>query len=120
MEQAIVLVSALFFLVIGLVALAKPTIVTRCFGLAQIPLDMGNEVRAVYGGFGLAVAGALLASSYYPLYRPGLILGVAAALLGMAAGRLIGLVIDRRLGRFPALFLCTEILLGGLLLLSLR
>ena len=41
------------------------------------------------------------------------------ALLGMAVGRLLSWLVDRRLDRYPALFMAIEIVLGLGLLISL-
>jgi hypothetical protein len=49
-----------------------------------------TEVRAVYGGFGIAVAVVLaVAGLDFGGIRTGAVTAVAAALLGMAAGRLV-------------------------------
>jgi hypothetical protein len=62
--------------------------------LAQFGVEVGtadgrNEVRAVYGGFGLAVAALLaVAAVGDPSTGEGIVVAVAFALAGMAAGRL--------------------------------
>jgi len=100
----------------GVIALLQPSRVTRCFSLATIPADMQNEVRAVYGGFGLAMAALLVAATRVESIKSGVLLSVAVALLGMALGRLVSLLIDRSVGKYPYLFLGLECLLGGTLL----
>ena len=50
------------FLLMGLGALWRPVLVTAQFGIPSLTRDGRNEVRAVYGGFGLAMALVLLAA----------------------------------------------------------
>ncbi len=100
----------------GVIALLQPTRVTRCFSVPTLPADMRNEVRAVYGGFGVAMAALLIAATLVDAIESGVLLSVAVALLGMALGRLISLVIDTSVGKYPYLFLGLECLIGGALL----
>lgn len=59
------------------------------------------EIRAVYGGFGLAIAGMLaLAAAGHPA-REGILITVAAALGGMAFGRLVSGAVDRPKALYP-------------------
>ncbi|WP_245607181.1 DUF4345 family protein [Pseudonocardia spinosispora] len=61
-----------------------------------------NEVRAVYGGFGLAIAGLLaLAAINVGELRPGAVFAVAAALAGMASGRLVARVFEPTSSFYP-------------------
>lgn len=105
---------ALFFLGMGVVALVRPEAVLAFFGLSTLPVDARNEVRAVYGGFGVAIAGLLVLALRDDALRNGIVVTVAVALAGMAAGRLASAVIDRAFGRWPAVFLLVEIGLAGL------
>jgi uncharacterized membrane protein YeaQ/YmgE (transglycosylase-associated protein family) len=77
---------------------------------------MRNEVRAVYGGFGVAIAGLLTASTFYSEVRQGVVLTVAIALFGMAAGRLLSFAIEHSEGHYPMVFLVVECVLGSLML----
>jgi len=115
-----VLVVAVFFAAMGFVALGKPERIWRPFGATPDTPAARNEVRAVYGGFGLAI-GCLLAvvDEGAPDQRAGVLLAVAVALFGMAAGRLIAAAVEpASLKGFPAVFLIVEAALGGLLLLA--
>ena len=116
MSDVILWGIAAAFLLMGVVALIRPEHVTSYFSLTQIPRDMRNEVRAVYGGFGLAIASLLAAAVNSPVLTPGIVLTVGVALLGMAGGRLLSLIWDRPLGRYPTLFLMIEVFAGGALL----
>ena len=54
--------AGLFYLALGLTALARPANLLAGFGVAAEGVDPRNEVRAVYGGFPLAVAGLVACS----------------------------------------------------------
>jgi hypothetical protein len=64
-------------------------------------------VRAVYGGFGLAIAGVL---AYAALQdgdlRRGILITVGAALAGMAFGRLAAAVLGDRTAFYPNWLYC--------------
>lgn len=116
MADIIIYVAAGVFFLMGVVALIRPKTVTENFGVPTISPDMRNEVRAVYGGFGVAMCAILLATFQYPEIRSGVLLSVAVALLGMAAGRAIGFTIERPSGKSPYLYFVGEIILAALLL----
>ena len=107
--------AGLFYLALGLAALARPANLLAGFGLAAEGIDARNEVRAVYGGFPLAVAGLVAWSLSGTPNAAGILLALAVASLGMAFGRLMSAVIDRRIGRLPALFVGVELALALLL-----
>ncbi|MGH1342206.1 MAG: DUF4345 family protein [Nannocystales bacterium] len=102
------LTCALGFGTMGLIAFVLPTRVTDQFGVDTLTPDGRNEVRAVYGGFGLAMAAALATATFVDTLRPGVGFAVAAALFGMAIGRLISASIDGSFGRFPRLYFVVE------------
>lgn len=111
-------VVVLFFLAMGVAALVSPTFIVGRFGLLADSSDAQNEVRAVYGGFGLAVACVLIVGeTVRPELSVGIRAAIAASLFGMAGGRLIGAAI-RRPGRWPLIFFAVELALGALLLES--
>ena len=103
---------AVAFGLMGIGSLWAPVRVTAQFGIPVLDLDGRNEVRAVYGGFGLSMALALMVALKMPALRGGICLTIAAALLGMAVGRLISAVIDRGIGRWPLCYLGIEIAAG--------
>lgn len=120
MSQALIYLVAAFFAGMGLVALLQPERVLAFFGTSRLTRDGRNEVRAVYGGFGLAVAVLLLGTlSFLATLRDGILVSIAAALLGMAAGRLISIAIDGNPGRYPWLFFMVELVLAAMLLRAL-
>lgn len=99
---------ALAFLGMGLVALAQPRRIGHYFGTRFDTADGRNEVRAVYGGFGLAMAAALVAAERIPALREGVLVTVALALAGMALGRVLGALVERP-GRWPLIFGLLEV-----------
>ena len=104
----------------GLVALARPERIVAYFGTHELTLDGRNEVRAVYGGFGLAIAALLGAAQLHATLRPGALLAVAVALLGMASGRVLSALLDGPPGRWPWIFMGVELAGGCALLLALQ
>lgn len=111
MPSITVLFIAAAFALMGLAAITRPESILAYFGTHSLTRDGRNEVRAVYGGFGLAIAALLGATLLHPTIRVGAILAVAVALLGMAAGRLLSVLIDGSPGRWPWIFMAVE--LGG-------
>ena len=115
--MALVLISlvAAFFFVMGVVALRRPGRIVAYFGTTSLTRAGRNEVRAVYGGFGVAVAVLLLATLWFPALRAGVLVAVAVALGGMAAGRLLSALLDGSPGFFPWLFCGVELALAAAL-----
>ena len=97
---------AVFFLLMGLLALAAPERITAVFGQPKLTPAGRNEVRAVYGGFGVAMAIVLAVALDDPSLRPGVFLCAAVALGGMAAGRVVAALVERPGGFYPAWFYC--------------
>jgi hypothetical protein len=97
---------AVFFLLMGLMGLATPVRIQAPFGTAVQTGDGRNEVRAVYGGFGIAIGALLFAVARTPALRAGVLTTVAVALLGMAAGRVVSALIERPSRFYPCWFYC--------------
>ncbi len=118
MADLIIALAALGMAGMGLYALATPAAIPAIFGGSAPTADSRNEVRAVYGGFGVAVA-ALLAWVVLsdPAEGDGVVTAIAIAIGGMGAGRLISAAIDRPSGSFyPVWFYCAlELVSCGLL-----
>lgn len=106
--------AAACFAVMGLTALAAPVRFAEPLGLELTPRRGTNEVRAVYGGFGLAIAALLVAVVDAPDLRPGACAAVAIALYGMAAGRFVSAIVERGMPPLMAFFVLFEIGLGTL------
>jgi hypothetical protein len=98
-------VGAVFFLGMGVYALAAPAALVRPFGTTLEGAAARAEVRAVYGGFGLAIAGVLVYAAINPGdVRTGILIAVAAALGGMAFGRVAAAVLGDRTSFYPNWF----------------
>ncbi len=107
---------AAFFLAMGVYALMWPERVLQRFGTPTLTRDGRNEVRAVYGGFGVAVAAVLAFAVSGAPEAPGILIALGVALIGMAVGRLISVGIDGFPGFQPWLYLAVELVLGGVLI----
>jgi hypothetical protein len=94
-----------FFLGMGVYALAAPAMLVRPFGITLEQATSRSEVRAVYGGFGLAMAGVLAyAATAAGEHRGGMLIAVGMALAGMAFGRLVSAMVDGRTAFYPNWF----------------
>ncbi len=111
---------AAFFFAMGTVALGRPERIVAYFGTLSLTRDGRNEVRAVYGGFGVALALLLLATPWMPALEAGVLVAVAAALAGMAGGRILSALVDGSPGFFPWLFCGVELALATALVVALR
>lgn len=111
---AFVWVAVVFFLGMGSYALAAPAAMLRPFAITLERSESRSEVRAVYGGFGLAIAGVLVYAALHPgEVRSGILITVGAALAGMAFGRLVSAVVDTRTGFYPNWFYCLVEIVGA-------
>jgi len=108
--------GALGFALMGIGALAFPAKVTMQFGIATLNVDGRNEVRAVYGGFGLVISGLLLMAAVDGTHRTGIALTVGMALLGMALGRIVSGIVDRGISRWPLTYMIVELMGGAMLI----
>ena len=106
MTIAVIAVIGVFFAGMGIYALAAPAAMIRPFGITLGEAAARSEVRAVYGGFGLAVAGVLGYAAVAEDVRTGILIAVGAALAGMAFGRVVSAVIDTRTAFYPNWFYC--------------
>ncbi|MBF6194286.1 DUF4345 family protein [Nocardia implantans] len=105
MAQAVCVIIGVFFLGMGVYALAAPAALIRPFGIRLTEPSARYEVRAVYGGFGLAMAAVLaVAAVDLAALRGGIMVAVGAALAGMAMGRVVSAVLDERTAFYPTWF----------------
>ncbi len=107
---------AIFFIGMGALALSAPQRLARLVGLDASPRRGINEIRAVYGGFGVAMGSLLVYTADDPALRAGICLTLALALFGMAAGRLISAIVERGLHPLMLALALMELTLGALLL----
>jgi Domain of unknown function (DUF4345) len=116
--DALVYGVAAGFAAMGLYALAAPAGVLAIFGVRVETPAGRNEVRAVYGGFGLAVAAVLaVAGAGSGEVSEGILVAVSFALVGMAAGRVVGAALDRPQGLYPVWVMFLVELIGAAALL---
>lgn len=114
-----IVVVAVFFAGMGIYGLVAPAALVRPFGIETAGPHARGEVRAVYGGFGVAVAGLLVVAMLDDGIRRGAVIAVAVALAGMAFGRLVGSVIERPRTFYPTWFyFCVELVLSAILWLA--
>lgn len=120
MSVTLIALVAVLFALMGLYGLARPTQLVAPFGTRVDHVDARNEVRAVYGGFGIAIAVILgLAAADVGDVRFGVCLAVGAALVGMAFGRLVSAVIERPGAFYPVWFyFLVEVILAGMLFVA--
>jgi hypothetical protein len=103
----------------GTAALIRPAWIGGFFDVRITSVDGRNEVRAVYGGFGLAMAVALVLAIEVPGLRAGVLACVSLAMAGMAGGRLISALFERP-GFWPWFFGGIEAVAAALLAWTLR
>nr|WP_234935494.1 DUF4345 domain-containing protein [Mycolicibacterium austroafricanum] len=107
MVLAVIVVVGVFFLGMGVYALAAPAAILRPFDYTLKTASSRAEVRGVYGGFGLAIAAVLGHAAVTPgAVRTGVLITVAAALAGMALGRSVSALLDERTPFYPNWFYC--------------
>lgn len=75
------------FAAMGAALLWQPEYLSRLTNVELTTVESRNEVRAVYGGFGIAMALALIIALVWSPLSPGICITIALALMGMAAGR---------------------------------
>ena len=93
--DARLIVVATLFAAMGLLTLVRPRSIGAIVDIRLDAADARNEVRAVYGGFGLAMAAVLVVAMRVPRLHDGIVACVALALAGMVVGRLVSAVIER-------------------------
>ncbi|WP_433214559.1 DUF4345 family protein [Microtetraspora malaysiensis] len=118
MQAVVIVVVAVFFLGMGLFGLVAPATLIRPFRMIADSSEARSEVRAVYGGFGVAVGGLLLMSlADAGGMRTGVVVTVAVSLLGMAFGRLVGRAVERPAAFYPVwCYFWVEVAAGSTLL----
>ena len=105
------IVVGLGFACMGAAALIRPMLVADQFGADAATSDARTEIRAVYGGFGVAMAVLLIVAALQSGdVQDGVALAVGVALGGMAIGRLIGMATERPRRWHPTItFLIIEV-----------
>lgn len=120
MAIAVIVIIGVFFAGMGVYALAAPAALVRPFGITLGEPASRSEVRAVYGGFGLAIAGLLVYAAVADGdFRKGILITVGAALAGMAFGRLVSAVVDARTAFYPNWFYCLVEIIAAVALFAI-
>ena len=105
----------LLFAAMGGVMLWKPEYLTRLTGVELSTIESRNEARAVYGGFGVAMAIAMFIAMVYSPLSGGILLTSGLALIGMAAGRGYSAWLEMPTNSLVWVFLGVEAVLGLML-----
>jgi len=103
-----VLLVASAFIGMGTIALIRPALIMKLVDGSAATINSRNEIRAVYGGFGICLG--LLLVLIEPMYSElskGVYLASGVALAGMAVGRLISVFIERP-GLLPWFYMLIE------------
>jgi Domain of unknown function (DUF4345) len=118
MTTGLLIIAAAYFLWLGVLAMRRPRNLLRGFGITAPTADGQNEIRAIYGGFPLALAAVLLLPIVRPELLDGIVVTSAAAVLGMVAGRLVSAAVDRSFGRFSLIFTAVEVAIATILIVA--
>ena len=96
MAAALAIACAVALAGMGVAGLVSPQFVVGRFGIRLDAPDSRTEVRAVYGGYGIAVAALVIwvVATGSPL-APGVLIAMGVSMTGMAAGRLAGAAAER-------------------------
>lgn len=114
MVPAVIVIVGVFFLGMGIYALAAPAAMLRPFDYRLTTAASRAEARGVYGGFGLAIAAVLGYAALTPgEARTGILITVGAALAGMAFGRTVSALFDGPTPFYPNWFYCLVELVGA-------
>lgn len=89
------IIGFLLFAAMGAVMLWRPEYLSQVTGLELSTPESRSEARAVYGGFGVAMALALFTAIVYSDFRGGIMYTTGLALIGMAAGRAYAAWLER-------------------------
>jgi hypothetical protein len=116
---AVIIVIGVFFLAMGVYGLAAPAALARPFRIRVDEPEAKSEIRAVYGGFGVAIAMLLGVAAFdADGIRTGVVITVGVALAGMAFGRLVSRLVDGPTAFYPIWFYFVVEAVGAGLLFS--
>jgi hypothetical protein len=119
MSAAAIVTVATFMTAMGLLAIATPTRFLRFVGSETLGREGRNEVRAVYGGFGIMMGGILLFALQQTDYRSGILLCMGLALVGMSLGRVVSVILDRAITPMIVVGAVGEMVGGSVLILAI-
>ena len=121
MADVAVFAVAAFYAALGAVCLVQPVRVPAGFGAAAPPPAYRNEIRAIYGGFPIALAAVLVwaATGASDAVREGVLIAAAVSTAGMAAGRLISRAVEPTESSYPWIWFGVEVVLVALLVAAI-
>lgn len=112
------IIAGIFFLLMGLAALIRPNFIVSIFGVSETNPEFRNEIRAVYGGYGLlAGIGLIICKLYFIKLQTGFAFAFALSLAGMAVGRIISLKIEKT-NKVPIIFIVLELVLSAVIIVD--
>ncbi|MCW2817089.1 MAG: hypothetical protein JWN84_4544 [Nocardioides sp.] len=114
------LAGAAFYTGVGTAALLRPALVPRIFGGSAPTASARTEIRAVYGGLPLAMAGFVVAESRSAATGSPRTDAVAALSAAMAIGRVIGSVAEGEADAVTRLFIALEAATAAALVVGVR
>ncbi|GBF49476.1 hypothetical protein LPTSP4_09890 [Leptospira ryugenii] len=117
-SDTFLLFVSFLFAGMGISAFPNPVWITKQFGISELTASGKNEVRAVYGGFGLCMSLALILAYCIPEIRNGVCITVALALFGMSLGRMVSAAMDRSIAKLPAFYGAIELIASIILVFS--
>ena len=110
-----VYICFLLFAAMGATLLIWPEAIARVTNQEPTTPEARNEVRAVYGGFGVAASLALFIALVWSPLRAGICVALGLALMGMAGGRGYAAWLERPTSNIIWGLLAAEAVLGFLL-----
>ncbi len=118
MAKALVWITGLFFVVYGIAFTLLPVEMAKLVVGGSPDTASGIiDMRATYGGMSIAVGVVILMLGLRPgMLSTGLLI-IAVVLLGLATGRIVGIVMDGNPNTVMYAYLVAELVGGGLALL---
>lgn len=92
--------TALAFAGYGVACLVSPDVVADAAGLGLASDVARAEARAMYGGLQIAVGALAAAALLRPALRSAALLALAFVFVGLAGGRLVGLLVEPAPGAY--------------------
>ena len=110
MQRLLVRLTALIFVLYGVGFIVAPALLSQ-YVTGAVPTSASGliDMRATYGGMSLAIGLLLLHLSRQSTPRTGL-LGVLLLMLGMAGGRVCGMLVDGAANPVMQVYLALEII----------
>ncbi|MEE2674579.1 MAG: DUF4345 family protein [Myxococcota bacterium] len=104
--------NALLFIGYGLACLASPSLVAESTGMVLTSGVASTEVRAMYGGLQTAIGLLALLGILRPGTQAAVLLALGFLFVGLASGRMLGILIDPEPGIYNIGAVAFEALFG--------